>query len=277
MDALSESLRLRAEKNRRALQERLDSLHHSQIQLRETLAKLDGKKTLWFPSEEAQASRPEKNGRPRVSEQVLKQERRRISRELHDEFGQALTLLRLGLKSTAQLCSDNAAACQQLGDLLSLVDDMHVALRELTRRLRPAALDESNLLEALSRLAVAWQNQTGIEADLEIGSLQTEVSPDLQAVIYRIVQEALTNVARHARAQHADIVVQQRDAELLVIVEDDGVGCPTPTAECSGMGLQGIQERLAPLGGSLDIETSPGQGTTLFVRIPLTEFKETQQ
>ena len=276
MDALGESLRSRAEESRRALHESVTLLHQSLIQHRETLAKLNAKKSLWHPADDANGvwqDQSEPRSEHRASEQ-LKQERRRISRELHDELGQALTVLRLGLKSTQQMCCDNAEAGQQLGDLVSLVDDMHVALRELTRRLRPAALDQADLLEAVSQLAVSWQKQTGIEVDLEIGALQTEVSPNLQAAVYRIVQEALTNVARHAQAQRADIVVQQRDAELLVIVEDDGVGCPTPSVQCEGMGLQGIQERLDPLGGSLEIESSPGQGTTLFVRIPLNSSEE---
>jgi signal transduction histidine kinase len=137
-------------------------------------------------------------------------------------------------------------------------------------QLRPAVLDDLGLSAALERLTQEWRKRHQIQADVVV-HLGSERLPDpIETALYRIVQEALTNVARHAQAKSVSVLVERRQKDLVAVIEDDGQGLDLEHAHRDGhLGLLGIRERAELLGGSLTIESSPGQGTSLFIRLPL--------
>jgi signal transduction histidine kinase len=201
------------------------------------------------------------------------EERRRISRELHDQTGQHLTALLLGLK-TLNNSTDNGSASlhnslfqlQQLTE--RLVEDAH----HLAWELRPAVLDDLGLETAISNYVEKWSERNSISLDFHSGLNKLRVPPAVETAVFRIVQEALTNVLKHAQATRVSVMLEYRYDELLVIVEDNGRGfqpeVPLTVKECGGLGLVGIRERVSLIGGNLNIESEPGSGATLVIRIP---------
>jgi signal transduction histidine kinase len=200
-------------------------------------------------------------------------ERKRISRELHDQLGQQLTALLLGLNALKQQRGEEAL--QRIDELVSLVETLGREMHQLTLDLRPTALDDLGLAAALSSLAEEWSRRTGLQIPLLITGLEgARFSPEVETTLYRVVQEALTNVSRHAQATQVSIILERHDDAVVVIVEDDGVGFEAEalTARRVGhLGLLGMQERVALVGGTLTIESSAGNGTTVFARVPLSE------
>jgi two-component system, NarL family, sensor histidine kinase DevS len=205
-----------------------------------------------------------------VSAQEL--ERKRLARELHDETGQALTSVLLGLKTVedARSLDDAKAAAANLRELVvgTLQD-----VRRLAVELRPKALDDFGLEAALERLAGSFAEQTGIVVDVQTrldGRLPTEI----ETALYRIVQEALTNVVKHAQAAKVSILVTPKDGAVAALIEDDGRGFE-PGAEGDagggggGLGLVGMTERVSLLGGRLTVESTQGTGTTVMAEVPL--------
>ncbi len=201
-------------------------------------------------------------------------EQRRISRELHDQMGQSLAAVLLGLNSLEDVVQSEQATAliQRLESVANrMADDMH----NLVRELRPTALDDLGLHTALSNYIDEWSHRTDIVIDLHSnGFLNDRLGSHLESTIYRIVQEALNNVVKHAKAQNVSVILEKRGNRVLIIVEDDGVGfdaealMQTP-ARNRGFGLLGMQERVALVGGSLNIESTPGVGTTVLVHIPV--------
>jgi signal transduction histidine kinase len=199
-----------------------------------------------------------------VSAQEL--ERQRLARELHDETGQALTSILLGLKSVedAKSASEASAAAGELRDLVvTTLQDV----RRLAVELRPKALDDFGLVSALERLVETFHEQTGIEVDLEPRLGEDRLPSDVETTLYRITQEALTNVVKHAQARHVSIVLTRRDGSVSAVIEDDGRGF-TAGSGGDGLGLLGMRERIALVGGRLEVESSPGSGTTLSIEVP---------
>ncbi len=201
------------------------------------------------------------------------EERRRIARELHDQMGQNLTTLSLGLKSL-----HDAASPKLRGAVVPLQDLAAQTARDLHRvalELRPPSLDDLGLVKAVHNLVTAWSARCGIQVDLESSQYApTGISSEIETALYRIIQEALTNVAKHSRAKRVSIILHRATAQVQTIIEDDGCGFdmtrPRRAADDSGgLGVSGIQERLSVLGGSLNIESAPRQGTTLIARIPV--------
>ena len=196
------------------------------------------------------------------------EERRRISRELHDQTGQQLTALLLGLKTLNNSSGNGSASLHkgllQLQKLTErLVDEAH----HLAWELRPAALDDLGLETALSNYVEKWSDRNSISLDFHSGLDKLRLPAPVETAVFRIVQEALTNVLKHAQANRVSVMLEYRNDELLVIVEDNGRGFQ-PGKERDGLGLVGIHERVALVGGKLNIESEPGSGTTLVVRIP---------
>ena len=194
-------------------------------------------------------------------------ERRRLARELHDETGQALTSILLGLKSveTARGEDELQAAVAELRELVAgTLDDV----RRLAVELRPRALDDFGLGPALERLAEGFSEQTGIVTDEEV-HLNARLPREVETVLYRIVQEALTNVVKHAQASRVSIVVQRRGDKVAAVIEDDGRGFDPAEARADGLGLLGMRERLALVDGTLRVESRPGIGTTLVAEVPV--------
>lgn len=199
-------------------------------------------------------------------------EQRRISRELHDQLGQSLVALLLGLKSLKDTVQSKPAKgkIQRLQDMTSrIADEMHGLIREL----RPTALDDLGLYTALSNYIEEWSQRSNIAADFHSnGLLNQRLESQLESTIYRIVQEALNNVMKHADAQSVSVILEKRANRVSVIVEDDGIGFDveellTTPARNRRFGLLGMQERVMLVGGSLNIESTPGVGTTVLVHI----------
>ncbi|SEH62567.1 PAS fold-containing protein [Methylobacterium sp. 275MFSha3.1] len=213
-------------------------------------------------------------------------EQRRIARELHDQVGQTVTGLSLGLKSMERLLARGATAeaGRQVEWLQSLAGEIGRDIHRAAVDLRPTALDDLGLREALATLLRDWSQRHGIRADLEFLSEATRLPAAIETAVYRIVQEALTNVLKHARAASVSVSVEKRAGEMRVVIEDDGTGFNADEQrERAGgeapaklrLGLSGIRERLSLLSGTLTLESSPGIGTTLFVTIPIPEHPET--
>jgi signal transduction histidine kinase len=201
------------------------------------------------------------------------EERRRIARELHDQMGQNLTALNVGLKSLLdrQSRSGLSGRVQRLQELaIQTARDLHRVAVEL----RPAALDDLGLVKAIRALADTWSSQYGIEVDFEAGRYHPGgISAEIETVLYRIIQEALNNVAKHSGATRVAIVLHRTADHVQAIIEDNGRGFDSRAPSQSGngtrrLGLLGIQERLGLVGGSLDIESAPDCGATLIIRIP---------
>jgi two-component system, NarL family, sensor histidine kinase DevS len=199
-----------------------------------------------------------------VSAQEL--ERRRLARELHDETGQALTSILLGLKSLEDVGSEKELA-ESTSRLRELVVTTLQDVRRLAVELRPTALDDFGLVPALERLVETFREQTGIEVDLEPRLGGERLPSDVETTLYRITQEALTNVVKHAHAKHVSIVLTRRDGSVSAVIEDDGQGF-AEGGSGDGLGLLGMGERVALVDGRLSVESSPGAGTTLSIEVP---------
>jgi signal transduction histidine kinase len=203
------------------------------------------------------------------------EERRRISRELHDQMGQHLAALMLGLKTLSSSSACNAPPGKSLQQLQELTEQLVEKAHHLAWELRPAALDDLGLHMALSNYVEKWSERGGVMADFHSSGLdKRRLPPQIETTVYRIVQEALTNVVKHARAGRVSVILECRHDQLLTIVEDDGQGFDTETVMVApgderGLGLLGIQERAALVGGTLNIESKPGAGATLVIRVPI--------
>jgi signal transduction histidine kinase len=205
---------------------------------------------------------------------VQEEERRRIARELHDQMGQNLTALNLGLKSLHDAAPEKFLALQDLA--AQTARDLHRVALDL----RPASLDDLGLIKSVRNLAETWSARCGIEVEVESSRYaSTGISNEIETAVYRIIQEALNNVAKHSRAKRACVILHRATDQIHTIIEDDGCGFDTTksrqTADYDGgLGVSGIRERLSVLGGSLNIESAPQQGTTLIARIPVPERHE---
>ncbi|HEY7602927.1 MAG TPA: GAF domain-containing protein [Gaiellaceae bacterium] len=195
-------------------------------------------------------------------------ERRRLARELHDETGQALTSILLGLKRVEEAKSVEAAA-RATAELRAEIVQTLQAVRRLAVELRPQALDDFGLVPALERLAEAFGGDSGLRVDVEASLGGGRLPAEVETALYRLVQEALTNVAKHASAGHASVIVTRRDGSVTVVVEDDGRGFGARSSQGGGLGLVGMKERVGLLGGRLAIESTEGSGTTIVAEVPL--------
>jgi len=197
-------------------------------------------------------------------------ERRRLARELHDETGQALTSILLGLKGLEERMEDPGARAA-VEELRGLVVSTLQDVRRLAVELRPSALDDFGLVAALERLTESFAQQTGIAVDFQTALADERLPAEVETALYRIVQESLTNVVKHARARHVSILLARRDGAVKALVEDDGQGFDSSRGlgVDQGFGLVGMRERLALLGGRLEVESGPAAGTTIAAEVPV--------
>jgi PAS domain S-box-containing protein len=229
-----------------------------------------------------EALRTEIAERQRVEEQrtqllarlVLAQEdeRRRIARELHDQLGQQLTALRLTLETVKTKSIGRAELSVQVETLRELARQLDQDISFRVWELRPTALTSGGLGAAIPDYVHNWSRHFGIKVQLHTsGASDERLTSELETVMYRLAQEALNNVAKHARADHVDIVLERHADHLSLIVEDNGVGFDAVSALTPGrgLGLIGMRERAALFGADLQIESTPGRGTTVIVRAPL--------
>jgi PAS domain S-box-containing protein len=198
-------------------------------------------------------------------------ERKRISLELHDEMGQALTAIGINLEEIDKELSSHLSlpVKERLAETIQLNDRTLDQVRELALDLRPSLLDDLGLVPALRWYVNRYAKRLNIEAGLETIHFEQRVAPETETVLYRVVQEALTNVARHAEASRVRIRLERQASVITVCIEDNGKGFDNQAVRPKrGTGLLGIQERVALLGGRFDIQSHPGQGTRLSAEIP---------
>jgi signal transduction histidine kinase len=202
--------------------------------------------------------------------EVQETERRHIARELHDQAGQALTSLMVGLRLLEEGADYGEAASAHVAELKHMVDGILENLHQLATDLRPASLDHLGLVAALRQHVEAFGRQHDLAVQFETVNLEDKrLSPTQETALFRIVQEALTNVVRHAQASRADVLLERQGDRVIAIVEDNGLGFDPVAAMQSGrLGLLGMRERAEMLGGTLVVESWPGAGTTLFVEVP---------
>jgi PAS domain S-box-containing protein len=213
-------------------------------------------------------------------------ERRRIAREMHDQFGEQLTALTHHINALKAVSTAYTDLHGHVDALEAVAQRLDRDVDQLVWELRPTALDDLGLRAALANYVQDWSARVGIRADFHTSGLfEARLSPDVETTLYRIAQEALTNVAKHSRATRVDVILERRTDQVLLIVEDDGVGFDTadpgesgraeragdargPRAR-GGFGLRGMQERAALVDASLEIESAQGQGTTILVKMTL--------
>jgi two-component system sensor histidine kinase UhpB len=195
---------------------------------------------------------------------VQENERRRIARELHDEVGQTLTGVMLQIEGLAPRVPEELRG--QLDELRETARHGTEEVRRMARRLRPDALDELGLSSALAALVSGFERQARVRVLRRLAS-RVRVSSEEELVIYRVAQEALTNVARHAEAKSVRVELQENPEAIVLSVRDDGVGMPVGAAS-SSHGIRGMRERAMLVGAKLSIESGPGEGTLIELSIP---------
>jgi two-component system CheB/CheR fusion protein len=198
-------------------------------------------------------------------------ERRRIARELHDHFGQQLTALRLTLERSQRQAEEGRPSQDEIRQALTLTQQIGSDLEFLGWELRPIALDELGLAAALPRFVSEWSAHVGIPAEFRFSGFEAgRLSRAAEVAFFRVAQEALNNVAKHAHASRTDVVLASSDGQIVLVVEDDGAGFDVGDDKTSGdgFGLAGMRERAGLVGATLQIESTPGKGTSVFLRCP---------
>lgn len=220
-------------------------------------------------SQELERSRRELRQLSASMVEAREEERRRIARELHDELGQRLTALHMELSGLVEQCTERGAAARIVA-MLAMVDDTVASVRRISTELRPLMLDDLGLNAAIEWLAKSWSQRMDIAVRLNLGEHDAELAQGGSIALYRMVQEALTNVARHARATQVEIGLRRAAGELVLTVQDNGIGFSEKTLHTEGKhGLMGIRERALMLGGHLEVGNPPGAGGgRVVVRIP---------
>jgi two-component system, chemotaxis family, sensor kinase Cph1 len=199
-------------------------------------------------------------------------ERQRISRDLHDHLGQQLTALRLTIASLKDQAQPHAELDAPIEQIQSLTKQIDGDVDFLAWELRPAALDELGMSAMLENFVQEWTKHFNTETEYHCRGLNSiQLQPETEINLYRIAQEALNNIAKHAEASHVDVLLERRGTDAVLVVEDNGKGF-NPNEKNNlkdGLGLISMRERASLVGGTLEIESAPGQGTTIFVRVPI--------
>jgi len=221
-----------------------EALHRSQQELRELASRMDS---------------------------VREQEKSRIARELHDELAQALTALKMDTSWIAErLPADQIALAAKLAAMQAMLDGTVAATRRISADLRPLVLDDLGLVPAAEWLVQNFAERTGVKCELAVGAPDLELEHSLASAVFRVLQESLTNVARHAQASLVEVVLDCSDGEFTLTVRDDGRGFfPEGPRKPGSYGLMGLRERAYLLGGKLSIISEPGRGTTIEMHVPL--------
>lgn len=197
-------------------------------------------------------------------------ERLRVARELHDEMGQDLTALSLGLKALENVSNYNDLK-RSLPGMRKIVEHMSVQVHHTASTLRPTLLGDLGLRQAVEDMVMTWAERLCISADAHLEALSDPLDDEATVTVYRVVQEALTNVAKHSQARWISVTAQHVDGQLRVVIEDDGKGFVSGSAKGKGstcFGLSGMRERLALAGGNFAVESVPDHGTTVYASVP---------
>jgi signal transduction histidine kinase len=202
------------------------------------------------------------------------EERTQIAREIHDEFGQALSALNMDLSwLSKRLPADQPYLAEKASAMSDLIDSTIQTVRRVATELRPGLLDELGLAATIEWQAQEFAERTGIDCDLYLSDEEIVLDRDLATAIFRIFQETLTNVARHAQATQVRVELEDRPDELVLIVRDNGKGITeSQVSHPRSLGLMGMRERARSWGGEVAFQGVAGQGTTVTVRVPNVEF-----
>ncbi|MEM8861848.1 MAG: ATP-binding protein [Chloroflexota bacterium] len=201
--------------------------------------------------------------------ELQERERRHVAREIHDETGQALTVLLVGLRLLQSEVVD-AEQLDQIEQLKQQVDEIMVQLHHLAVELHPTSLDKLGFEDSLRQLVYQFSKRTNLPVDLNIyDDLTSMMTSQIGLALYRIVQEALNNAVRHSEASRAEVLFQRRETELVLIVADNGIGFDQSAIDTNRIGLLSMRTRIEELGGRFQIESEPGDGTTVTVEYPI--------
>ena len=206
--------------------------------------------------------------------QAQEEERCRLAREIHDDVGQYLTAIRLDAATIPNM-NDRASASVYLERIAKHAEYIQVAIRRIIRRLRPAALDAHGLIEAIQQLVHDWCNQNPeINCSMDLDESCNRLPETISIVIFRIIQEALTNISRHAQARHVDIYLKHKNQGLFIRIKDDGLGIKSPSVTPNSFGLTGMRERIESLHGSFALTSRPNAGVAITAIIPFNHLRE---
>ncbi len=199
------------------------------------------------------------------------EERTRIAREIHDEFGQTLTALKIDLAwMKKKLDGNQTPVLQKIESMSGIIGSAISSIKKLSSDLRPGILDDFGLHAAIEWQAEEFEKRTGTRCEVKLEMGDVEIDEDVSTAIFRILQETLTNIMRHADAKKVELQLREEQSALVFSIRDDGKGIgKDATSNPHSYGLLGIRERAAAFGGSVEIDSSPGMGTTICVRIPL--------
>ena len=269
--------RARAEEALRQSEERLRRLNDAlEERIRERTSELEGANTsLQIEVRERRAAENEIKALFTRLVSAQEDERRRIARDLHDQLGQQMTAVRMNLEELQRRTDIDAPCVESVERTMRLAEELDRSIDFLAWELRPAALDHLGLPGALVHLVGGWAERFHVRADYDtVGIDGVRLRPDVEANLYRLVQEALHNVYKHARATHVSVLLERCDHRIVLVVEDNGRGFAidevSPEAVAS-LGLLSMRERAALVGGELTIESTPGFGTTITTRLPITD------
>lgn len=218
----------------------------------------------------------------RISRGVLRlqeEERSRISRDLHDGIGQLLTALKIQLELLEREAAGMTAVASRIASSREIAETALAEVRQLSHVLRPQMLDELGLEPTLRWLARTFQKRTGIEVEVTFEGAPLRVGPDLETLVYRLVQEALTNVARHSGARAATVTMRREPARLLIRIEDAGAGFQPETLlsaseEERSFGVRAMRDRVEFMNGRFSLRSAPGKGTVVEADLPLRDGEE---
>jgi len=204
-------------------------------------------------------------------ETTREEEKRAIARELHDDLGSALTALNMHLALVFQQLPDEPKFAERAAKIKTLLTSITGATRRIQIGLRPDKLDVFGIKVAITEQAAEFEKYSGVACDASVPDEPIAYAPRVDIALFRMVQEALNNIAKHAKATQVDVVLDDTDEEILLTVRDNGVGIPAGSSSRVTHGLRGMRERAGYLGGSVKISSTPGKGTVISIAIPKTE------
>lgn len=201
--------------------------------------------------------------------EVQEQERKRVSSELHDSISQLLVSVRYGVEMIQGEAKDNVSLRRYSTKCLNTLDDAIAEVRRISRDLRPSLLDDMGLATALISLGNEFETQSGIQVSVKAERCHDRLSDGAKTALYRVVQECMTNVARHSGASEVSIELKVGERSLVLFVEDNGIGIPNPLPKTGGLGIRNMRERIETYGGTLVLSQPPGGGTRISVSMSL--------
>jgi signal transduction histidine kinase len=207
-------------------------------------------------------------------QQIREEERIHIAREIHDELGQQLTAIKMDVAWIDKKTPENAIDIKRkLKNIIGLLDGSNQSVRRILSELRPQILDDHGLLEAIEWLGRQFSETTGIPVKFTTPEKDIKVTEEMATSIFRVCQEAFTNITRYSQAKNISILITITGDNIILIIEDDGIGFDiTSVQNKKSFGILGMKERIVSLGGSFELTSLPGKGTTITVRLPYREY-----